>query len=117
VKIDAAANNGLGASPAPSRVPPTRGEAPASPGAEAADAAVPDPIDVRRASEAANRQLREKGSELAFELDDESGRVVAKLVDRQTGEVIRQVPSKEVLSIARALAQGAAAGSMVRTAA
>ena len=62
---------------------------------------------------AANRALAQKGSELAFEFDDELGRVIAKLIDTQTREVIRQVPSAELLAIARALAEGSRRGSLV----
>lgn len=68
---------------------------------------------VERAREAANQVLAQKGSELAFEFDDELGRVIAKLIDTQTREVIRQVPSEELLAIARALADGPSAGSLV----
>ncbi len=68
---------------------------------------------IERARDAANQVLAQKGRELAFEFDDELGRVIAKLIDTQTREVIRQVPSEELLAIARALAEGPPAGSLV----
>ena len=40
---------------------------------------------------------------LQFSIDDDSGRTVVKVVDRQTEEVLRQIPSEEMLDIARAL--------------
>ena len=41
---------------------------------------------------------------LAFSIDDESGKTIARVTDAQTGEMIRQIPSKELLEIARSLA-------------
>lgn len=69
--------------------------------------------DLQAAREQANRKLAESGSELTFEFDDDAGRMIAKLVDRQTREVIRQVPSEELLAIARALSDGKPAGALV----
>ena len=40
---------------------------------------------------------------LQFSVDDESGRMVIKVVDSQTDEVIRQIPKEEMLEIARSL--------------
>jgi flagellar protein FlaG len=63
----------------------------------------------------ANRWLAEKGSELTLEFDDAVGRTVFRLVDSQTGAVVRQIPSEEVLAIARALAEDAPSGALLRT--
>lgn len=83
---------------------------PRIPQAQSADAAV-----LEDARQAANRALAEKGRELTFEFDDELNRIVSRLVDRNTGEVIRQVPSETLLAIARALADGASGGTVVDT--
>lgn len=40
---------------------------------------------------------------LQFSLDDESGRVVVKIKDAETDEVIRQIPSEEILRLAKSL--------------
>lgn len=40
---------------------------------------------------------------LDFALDDSSGRLVVKVTDGATGEVIRQLPSEEVLRLAESL--------------
>ena len=40
---------------------------------------------------------------LQFSVDGDSGRMVIKVVDSQTEEVIRQIPKEEVLEIARSL--------------
>ena len=38
--------------------------------------------------------------DIAFQLDDDSGRVVVSVKDRATGDVIRQIPSEEALELA-----------------
>jgi flagellar protein FlaG len=40
---------------------------------------------------------------LSFQVDETSGRLYFKVVDANTQEVIRQVPSEEVLAMARKL--------------
>jgi len=42
---------------------------------------------------------------LQFNLDDESGKTVITVVDRQTSEVIRQIPDEVVLKLAQDLQQ------------
>jgi flagellar protein FlaG len=74
-----------------------------------------DGAELEAARQAANRALAEKGRELVFEFDDDSNRIVSRLVDKTTGEVIRQVPSETLLAIARALAAGASSGAVLRT--
>lgn len=44
-------------------------------------------------------------NELKFSIDDKSGHTVVKIVDTATDEVIRQIPSEEMLAIADALGQ------------
>lgn len=39
---------------------------------------------------------------IRFELSDFDSRVITQVVDRQTGEVIRQIPAEEMLKIAEA---------------
>lgn len=70
---------------------------------------------LRSAIDDAVARLTEKGSELTFQLDHDSGRVIVKLVDRNTREVLRQVPSKEALAVARALRDGGTLGTLVST--
>lgn len=96
----------------------------AAAGAEAARQAVAAPplrppaaaeAEVRRATAEANEALRRRASELSFEFDDEIGRVVVKLVDTSTREVLRQIPTEEMLEIARSLKQQTQAGALLRT--
>lgn len=44
--------------------------------------------------------------DINFSLDEESGEMVVKVIDSETKEVIRQMPSEEVLRVVRALENG-----------
>ena len=44
---------------------------------------------------------------LQFSIDSDSGRTVVKVIDADTDKVIRQIPSEEVLSMARRLEEQA----------
>jgi len=39
--------------------------------------------------------------QLQFDVDDESGTTVVRVLDKASGEVIRQIPSDEILALAR----------------
>lgn len=47
--------------------------------------------------------LQQSNSDLMFQVDESSGRTYFKVVDANTKEVIRQVPSEEILAMARKL--------------
>lgn len=42
-------------------------------------------------------------ADLSFSVDEDTGRTVVKVIDNATKEVIKQIPSKEVLELAKAL--------------
>lgn len=42
-------------------------------------------------------------SEISFSIDEESGLNIVKVIDSKTKDVIRQIPSEEVIAIAQAL--------------
>lgn len=42
--------------------------------------------------------------DMDFHVDDQTGRVVIQVIDSNSNEVIRQIPSEEILAIARHLA-------------
>lgn len=46
-----------------------------------------------------NERMREMKRSLRFSVDDTSGHIVVKVVDKDTDEVIRQIPSEEMLAI------------------
>jgi flagellar protein FlaG len=66
------------------------------------------PVDAKQL-EAAVQQVqdftRTLANELKFNIDEDSGQTVVKIVDSSTEEVIRQIPSEEMLAIAKALDQ------------
>lgn len=39
--------------------------------------------------------------QLQFDVDDDSGRTVVRVLDKDSGDVIRQIPSDEILALAR----------------
>lgn len=58
---------------------------------------------LQQAAQAANKFIEPHASNLEFQVDAQSGRTIMKLVDKETGSVLRQLPSEEMLAIARAL--------------
>ncbi|KAA0179359.1 flagellar protein FlaG [Cupriavidus gilardii] len=59
--------------------------------------------DIRRAIGELTEVLRTTSIGLRFEIDEVTNRVVTKVIDKETGELIRQMPTEEVLRFARAL--------------
>jgi len=64
------------------------------------------PVDtkaVKDAAKAANDAAKAIGSEISFAVDEDTGKTVVRVVDKQSGTLIRQIPSQEMLEIAQAL--------------
>jgi flagellar protein FlaG len=78
-------------------------EARAQSAAVTAPQAAPQPAQVEHAVQSANQFLRQKSENLEFSVDEGSGHTVTRLVDKETNTVLRQIPSQEMLDIARAL--------------
>lgn len=57
----------------------------------------------RQAVQDIERMMKLFSRNLEFSMDDAGNRAVMRIVDQETKEVIRQVPSKEAMEIARAL--------------
>jgi flagellar protein FlaG len=68
-------------------------------------AAEPSPQQVRQAVASISQALRQSNSNLEFSIDPGTHRVVVKVLDRETGDLIRQIPSREVLAIAESIGQ------------
>lgn len=83
---------------APSPSAPTR---PDAVGAAAKDDESENSL--RQAVERINQSLPPSNQGIEFSIDEDSDRVIVKVVDRETREVLRQMPSKEALDIAKAL--------------
>lgn len=58
---------------------------------------------VEEAVKAVNDFLKPLNNSLQFNIDDETGKTVVKVIDSSTQEVIRQFPSEEMLTIAKAI--------------
>ncbi|MGK5046438.1 flagellar protein FlaG [Janthinobacterium sp. GB4P2] len=59
--------------------------------------------EVRQAVSDINKAMQFMSRELEFSVDTDSERTVVKVIDQQTREVIRQMPTKEALEIGKAL--------------
>jgi len=63
-----------------------------------------DAEDVKRnlseAIDRLNEQMRQNGRDLAFRLDEKVDRTVITVRQAETGEVVRQIPSEDVLNLA-----------------
>lgn len=60
---------------------------------------------IEKAVEQINAYLRDSKREIEFHVDHDSGRTIMRITDAR-GEVVRQVPSEEVLQIATTLGGG-----------
>lgn len=58
---------------------------------------------VRNAVKQVEEAISTKAQDLRFSLDDESGKTIVKILDQKTQTVLRQIPSEEMLEIAKAL--------------
>lgn len=82
--------------------PVTAGAAQASP-APASSPAQVDPASVAQAVQQVAEAVQAHTNNLVFSLDDDSGKAIVKIIDSQTDEVIRQIPSEEMLALAKAI--------------
>lgn len=80
---------------------------PAAPGDTAETAATPVPASqLQQAVGELNRYVAGSRTDLQFRVDEEVGRVVVSIVDSESGQVLRQMPSEDALRIARYLESG-----------
>jgi len=71
-------------------------------------AAIAKPVEETKADLQAavvemNEFVQAVNRDIDFNLDDESGKVVVNVLDRETGSIIRQIPSEEALRLAESL--------------
>jgi len=71
--------------------------------AQPAQEAQPSRQELDKAVKAVSVFVTSVNNSLQFSVDDDSGRTVVKVIDTATKEVIKQIPSKEMLAIAKAL--------------
>lgn len=114
--MDIQATNGAPAAPQQQRTAATTGSATATkPPTTTTDNKVNGKQDaqaelkeVKQAVVEINKAMQFMSRQLEFSVDTDSERTIVKVIDQQTREVIRQMPTKEALEIGKALekAQG-----------
>ncbi len=64
----------------------------------------PSREQIQKAIEAVQKSVSQSASNnLQFSVDDDTGQTIIRVTDVQTGELIRQIPSKEMVELAKAL--------------
>lgn len=65
--------------------------------------ATADRAMIDQVSSKVNEMLASAGTQLKIEVDGESERVVVKVVDQKSGDVVRQIPPEELLELQKYL--------------
>jgi flagellar protein FlaG len=63
----------------------------------------PSPEQLKRMVDDANKSLNKSSSKLEFSVDDATNKTIVKVTESQSGKLIMQFPSEEMLSITRAI--------------
>ncbi len=62
------------------------------------------PAQVQKAMESLKQLIEARApNSLSFSIDNSTGKTIVRITDAQTGEMIRQIPSEEMLEIARSV--------------
>ena len=89
------------------QLPVGRAAAGAGSAAAADEAAEPaeeaTPAQLETAVQAVNTSLETRSVSLQFEIDKDTDKVIVKVVDQTNGVVIRQIPTEEVVRIAKVM--------------
>jgi flagellar protein FlaG len=75
----------------------------AAPAADKGSADAPTREQVAAAVKHINQSMPASSQMLEFSIDDDSKETIVKIVDQNTKEVVRQIPSVEALEIAKSL--------------
>ena len=66
-----------------------------------------DPQDLHRQLEDAvsvlNKQMEHTGTSLGFSVDEALGRSIVKVVNKDSGELVRQIPGEDVVRVAHSI--------------
>lgn len=68
-----------------------------------APASKPSDEQIKQAVQQIQSAVESSAHNLQFSIDTESGKTVIRVIDDQTQEVIRQIPSEDVMAISHAL--------------
>jgi flagellar protein FlaG len=83
---------------------PAAGQIQTLPGQSGQAPAGPERAQVEDAVAKVKVQIQSISSNsLDFSIDDNSGKTIVRVTDRESGELIRQIPSQEMLEIARSM--------------
>jgi flagellar protein FlaG len=82
---------------------PEAGSKPTVPVPEQAPPAQPTREELDVAVESLNQAPNVSAHNLKFRVDEQTERVVVKVVDKETGETVREIPPEEVLAIAESI--------------
>ena len=95
--------------PSPDRVSAENTSKAAAPAVHVSAIAVPavSPAEerqkVKQAVEQVNKAVPSFSRNLQFSVDEDTNKNIVRVVDTTTGDVIRQIPSQEIIEIAKAL--------------
>lgn len=59
-----------------------------------------NPMSLEKAVSKSNDTARLMNSQIRFQVDDNTGQVIVKVINKDTKEVIRQIPSEEMVKLA-----------------
>jgi len=62
--------------------------------------------NLQEAIDRLNQQLKANGRDLSFQMDEEIDRTIITVRNIETGEVVRQIPSEEIVRMAHSLEEG-----------
>ena len=65
----------------------------------------PAPQQIQQALQTINRALQTSNSNLEFRIDQSTHRTVVRVIDGESGELIRQIPSDAALAIAESIGE------------
>ncbi|WP_157995111.1 flagellar protein FlaG [Peristeroidobacter soli] len=77
--------------------------------------AEPSTEEVKRAAQQLETYMQSMNRYLEFRIDEDSGRTVVTVKDKNTGETIRQIPSEEIMRLAHNLGGKAHTGLIDQT--
>lgn len=100
---DAGATSGAAGAPSAVQAQPAQPRAEAQ--AVQTQTAPQEAESLEQTLQGAQEAAEAAGANLQFTIDKDSGKTIVKVVDSQTSEVIRQIPSEELLALARSMSK------------
>lgn len=79
----------------------------------------PAPLSIEQIEQTVDeirRQIAPVDQNLLFTIDKDTGKTIVRLIDSSTKEILRQIPSEELVAIARALGKSGQSGLIERKA-